>query len=325
MSDGINVTGAPAGNGQIKVSVAMITYNQAAFVRQALESVVTQDVPFPIEVVIGDDLSSDGTRAIVEEYAARDARIRPLLHERNQGMNRNFLGVIRACQGEYIAFLEGDDYWTDRQKLREQTRFMDLHDGCVLSHHRVSYVDSTGETRIREFPPENYRVESLPPEILARGNFIQTCALMVRRNKVPEITDEFYSLKLGDWPLCGLVSQFGQIGYVDKNMADYRVHHGSTWTPQSEEYKQSALLDVYKFLIKNLPRKANRCWAEAFTHVLLKRFKASFDSSSGIVRLEIAKQVLGQTALHRPFTLPLLCLRLIRISLRKAFNKRHAS
>ena len=99
----------------IKVSVCMITYNHERFIAQAIESVLMQETDFRVELVIGEDCSTDGTRAIVREFGERfPERIRLLLPEHNLGMMPNFVATLSACRGQYVALLEGDDYWTDR-------------------------------------------------------------------------------------------------------------------------------------------------------------------------------------------------------------------
>src|SRR3954463_15222753 len=108
-----------------KVSVAMITYNHAAFIAQALDSVLAQHTDFDFEIVIGDDASSDGTRKIIEEYQARWPKIiKPVFHQPNVGMMKNFRQTLERCSGDYIAILEGDDYWTNQNKLTLQVDYL---------------------------------------------------------------------------------------------------------------------------------------------------------------------------------------------------------
>ena len=103
----------------------MITYKHEPYIAQAIEGVLMQETDFPVELVIGEDCSTDNTRKICEDYARRfPDKIRLLARERNLGMCENFLQTIRACNGEYVAFCEGDDYWIKKQKLSEQVEFL---------------------------------------------------------------------------------------------------------------------------------------------------------------------------------------------------------
>lgn len=90
----------------------------------------------------GEDASPDGTRGILQEYQERDPQhIRLFLRERNLGATRNLYEVLQACQGRYIALLEGDDYWTDPDKLQKQVEYLDSHPEAVACTHRCLFVD----------------------------------------------------------------------------------------------------------------------------------------------------------------------------------------
>ncbi|MEG1611126.1 MAG: glycosyltransferase [Alistipes sp.] len=110
------------------VSVCMITYNHAPYIRQAIEGVLMQQTSFPIELIIGEDCGTDATRAIVKEYETqRPDLIVGQYPEHNRGMMNNFMTVLSASQGKYIALCEGDDYWTDPLKLQKQVDFLEAH------------------------------------------------------------------------------------------------------------------------------------------------------------------------------------------------------
>lgn len=94
-------------NCNIVVSVCMITYNHEAFIHEAINGVLMQQTSFPIELIIGEDCSTDNTRKIVQEYAERHPNIiRALLPENNLGMSKNFLETLKSCTGKYIAFVK---------------------------------------------------------------------------------------------------------------------------------------------------------------------------------------------------------------------------
>ena len=214
-----------------KVSVAMITYNHEKFIAQAIESVLMQRVNFPVELVIGEDCSPDGTRQIVCDYQ-RDhpEKVRPLLWKKNLGATSNCMRTINACRGEYIAFCEGDDYWTHPEKLQRQVDFLDSHPELALCHHTVDYVRWEGGSRnvLQTFPPESDRRTQQAKDLIGR-NFIQTCSLLIRRSCLPVLDAGFQRLKLGDWPLCYLAAERGGIGFLDFVMADYRIHGNNCW------------------------------------------------------------------------------------------------
>lgn len=125
-----------------KVSVVVATYNQEKYIRHTLESIVSQKVNFEYEAIVGDDCSSDGTAAVVKEFAEKYPNIIvPVLREKNMGMGGNVLDLTMRAQGEYIAFIEGDDYWIDENKLQKQVDFLDGHPDYVACFGLCQIVD----------------------------------------------------------------------------------------------------------------------------------------------------------------------------------------
>src|SRR5580700_3234664 len=109
----------------MKLSVAMITYNQERYIGQAIESVLAQRVNFDYEIVIGEDCSTDGTREIVRDFGRRyPNRIVPLVRDQNLGGPKNLISTLASCRGQYVALLEGDDHWTSADKLQKQVDYL---------------------------------------------------------------------------------------------------------------------------------------------------------------------------------------------------------
>lgn len=127
------------------VSVILIAYNQRRYIRQAIESVLAQETSFPYELLIGDDASDDGTSGIVAEYAqAYPDRVRAFIRPENLGAARNAVLLLQQARGEFIASLEGDDYWIDPQKLEKQAAFLRESPGFIGCTSRIRCVDENG-------------------------------------------------------------------------------------------------------------------------------------------------------------------------------------
>ena len=142
----------------MKLSVAMITYNHERFIAQAVESVLAQKVNFDFEVVIGEDCSTDNTRNIVAELQQQyPVRIVALMRPDNLGAMRNLQETLAACKGQYIALLEGDDYWTCEDKLQRQVEFLDSHPECAISCHRTRFINEMSSGRRHCFPVNSQR------------------------------------------------------------------------------------------------------------------------------------------------------------------------
>lgn len=242
----------------------MLAYNHEAFIKQAIESVLMQEADFGVELVIGEDCSTDGTRAIVEKFAGEHPdRIKLVLAARNRGWRANYNACLDACRGEYIALLEGDDYWITKDKLQKQVDFLLGHEECVLCFTRVcKFTDpniergnllplSTGRAcpqhtssglagQARPAQGGHRSAHSITPsfpvkpisgieDILAK-QFVQTCTVMYRRSAFEGMPDWFEGLRLGDWPSWVLLAQRGKLGFLDEVTAAYRVHPGGLWS-----------------------------------------------------------------------------------------------
>lgn len=107
----------------VAVSVCMITYGHEKFIGQAIESVLMQQTNFAIELLIANDHSLDNTDQQIRHYIATHPKghlIKYILREKNWQMMPNFINALQQCSGKYIALCEGDDYWTDPNKLQRQ-------------------------------------------------------------------------------------------------------------------------------------------------------------------------------------------------------------
>lgn len=248
----------------MRVSVCLLTYNHERYVAQAIESVLAQEgVEF--ELVISEDHSTDGTRAIVDRYAARHpGRIRVLPSPANVGMTRAFARGIEAARGTYVALLDGDDYWTAPHKLRVQAEFLDAHPECAICCHNVlvEYEDGAKPPHPFHTPASgHYFSRPVPNPVstladVAPGNFLQTCSVMFRRGLFGEFPEWFADLVVADWPLHVLNAEHGDIGYIDATMAVYRVHGGGVWTGSLARYRKRASVDglarLYALLDRHL-------------------------------------------------------------------------
>jgi len=231
------------------VSVAMTTYNQEHFIDQAIQSVLSQETDFPVELVIGEDYSTDRTRPIVKQYARRYPRqIRLLLRAKNLGPQHNLAETLRACGGRYIALLEGDDYWTSAQKLQKQVAFLESHPQCAECFHAVTFFFEDGRCApFVERPPDGVKTVSTLEDLL-RINYMTYCSVMFRRRLLDRFPDWYYTQIAVDWLLFILIAENGWIGYLDETMAAYRMHSRGVWSGLSQISQQTALLESYQVL-----------------------------------------------------------------------------
>ncbi|WP_028969881.1 glycosyltransferase [Sphingomonas sp. URHD0057] len=248
----------PAKSG-VDVSVCLITYNHARFVRSAVASVLKQDIRRPFELIISEDASTDGTREIVEELANKDARIRLLMSPSNLRSNEPVRRAIAAAEGRYICILDGDDRWLAPDKLERQADLLDRNPdmAACFTNALVAYDDATGPTDIRWTAPSlNSRVSF---KELWEGNPFATCAGMLRRDALHDLGSWYLDcFPITDWPLYLLCAQSGDILFVDEPSGLYRVHGGGEVAGRPERDRLRLIGRFYE----QMKRARNGAWSD---------------------------------------------------------------
>lgn len=264
-----------------KVSVCVVTYNHEAYIRKCLESIVEQEMDFKFEVIVGDDCSVDGTRAIVQEFAEKYPKIvKPIFHEKNMGATRNYLSVISRATGRLVCNCDGDDYWLP-SKLREQVKFMDMHPECNVSGHRLYVTDDTG--KISEDGRENYPAVMPVSAFYEYGNFIPNSSTMFRASsgRLPDIKGETIDFLFHIWRV-----KDKRIGFMNQYFGVYR-RHGSSMTARSHDslkyfnFNLTALEEIHK-IVKDADEFERRKFA--LCRACIKDFIAN-------ERMDLAKEI----------------------------------
>ena len=291
----------------IKVSVCMITYNHEPFVRQAIDSVLMQEADFEYELVIGEDCSTDGTRQIVVGYARQyPSRIRLLLPEHNQGMIPNAVATLTACRGQYVALLEGDDYWTHPHKLQKQVDFLEAHPECSMCFHNAEVIYEDQSREPRNYCPSGQKEISGLEDIL-KEDFIPTCSVMFRRGVIRELPDWYHLVRMGDWPLLLLLAEKGKIGYIDDVMGVYRVHSGGTWSSLSRIEMFLEIIKLYHYVDAHLGFRYERliktCLSDCYcTLATAYALDGDLAKARMYARRSLAERPLGRSHLDaRPY------------------------
>lgn len=220
-----------------KLSVICLAYNQKHFIKDALDSFVMQKTNFPFEVLVHDDASTDGTAKIIQEYAQKYPDIiKPIFEKENQwqlGKDFSKEKIWPLVKGEYVALCEGDDYWSDENKLQKQVDFLDAYPECSICFHPVKVKWNDGREEDYVYPDAKMlkKVGALDFESLLKRNFIQTNSVVYRWRFLHDSYDLMPSGILpGDWFLHLLHAQIGKIGFLPDIMAVYRRNTGGVWT-----------------------------------------------------------------------------------------------
>ena len=238
--------------GEIKVSVHMPAYNHEAYIAQAIESVLMQEVDFRFELVIGEDCSTDATRAVAVEYADRyPDRIRLLLHRSNLGIFDNDQAIISACRGEYIAWLEADDYWTSPRKLQAQVDLLDSRADYSACFHWARRVGTTEPATWREGPPTVKPFYTID-DLLRDGHFIPSCTAVFRTGLVREPAEWTRSTPFLERTYSARFALAGKIGFIDEEMAAFRFNPDGVYARCSRTGNVESAIHTHELLGRHL-------------------------------------------------------------------------
>jgi glycosyltransferase involved in cell wall biosynthesis len=237
------------------VSVCVQTYQHADYIVECLESIVMQKVDFPIEILLGEDDSTDGTRDICLEYAARYPKlIRLFLRNRKDVIfingipsgRSNFINNMRSTQGKYIALLEGDDYWTDPYKLQRQVDLLEAAPEYAGSFHHTQLIFEDGG--VGRIYGEDVQDVLFTEDTIAPLSPFHTSSFVFRKDafRCPEW---FYEVVSADMALFSIVSASGGLKKLSEVMSIYRKHNrGLTSSPAVTDTFQKDRIKLIRYL-----------------------------------------------------------------------------
>ena len=217
------------------VSIITFTYNHEKFIAKAIEGFLIQKTSFPIEVLINEDASTDGTAAIVRKYEAEHPEIiKGFYQAENQyskGENPTAF-YLSIAKGKYIALCDGDDYWTDPLKLQKQVDFLKEHQDISACYHPAYQLfEKTGKFK-GIIGRRTGGVYSFDETLYMQG--LPLCSLMFRRNLIPNpIPSWFYNVSAGDQALFFMLAKQGRIAFLENVSAVYRYHSQGIWSNTS--------------------------------------------------------------------------------------------
>ncbi len=221
------------------ITTMITTYNHQDYITEAIESAVKQTGHFIHEIIISDDGSTDDTPKIIAEYAEQYPHlIRNISSDENVGISANMKKCFEAATGEYIAILEGDDYWTDVQKLEKQMKFLEENKDCSMVFSRVRVCN---EDTKRVFLLDRH---NNLPEKLTGKHFLKEMSLIVnfscamyRRDYLQDLPEVLYESRLSEIALAMYLEKKGKIGFISTPLSVYRQNSGGVWSG-SDKKKQ---------------------------------------------------------------------------------------
>ncbi len=278
-------------NNQIIVTISCATYNHELYIRQCLEGFVMQKTNFRFEAIVNDDASTDGTAAIVREFAQKYPDIiKPIYQKENQyskGVDIFHQIMIPQAQGKYIAICEGDDYWIDPSKLQKQVDFLEANPEYGMCYSKIRRYLQAKKQYGRIWGGSSVQFEDL-----IHGNTIPTLSVLLRRDLYLKYREEIQPEKkgwlMGDYPMWLWFSHNSKIYFIDELTGVYRMLQASASHSTSVEKEilfvmsgidiqeyfcklysqltidfeyQRWLSKLYKYAISNCFRSFIDCWS----------------------------------------------------------------
>jgi hypothetical protein len=234
------------------VSVFNWVYNHADFVRQSIDSILMQETTFPVEIIIHDDASNDGTTDLVREYQSRHPHLfRNVIRDTNAwSTGRSVMSpMITKTRGTFIATTHGDDYWTCRYKLHKQLKVFDDHKDILICGAPCQVLDSETKRATETTPLPCRDVQFIKAANYFPGSstspWIHTCTRLIPKYALVGIPEEFMidTLML-HWLVTKYPNHF--IAYIPEVAAVYRLHGNGVWSAMSATNKTNALLSIYR-------------------------------------------------------------------------------
>lgn len=236
------------------VSVVMITYGHEKFIKEAIEAVLSQECSFDFELIVSNDASPDNTDEVIKKILSdhpKSKLVRYFNLEKNIGMMANSFFALNNCRGKYIAFCEGDDFWTSNDKLQKQVDFLEENSDYIMCFHKV-HISQINKNDNYAYPiPEN---SILYLKDIIRKHYIPTCSLVFRNNSFEGGYPRWlYKSISGDIPLEILLSSKGKTKFIPLEMACYRRNVGGiSQSPKQIARMRSGYIYMYSMLLFDL-------------------------------------------------------------------------
>ncbi len=244
----------------VMVSVCVQTFQHGNYIAQCLQRICEQQTDFAYEVLLGEDNSTDGTRETCLEFAQKyPDKIRLLLHDRSNQIHIhgvptgrfNGLTNLYRARGRYVAFCEGDDYWTDPRKLQKQVEFLESHPEHMFAYHDAVEVDEHGVESPRRLLGAALCYDR-PRKRVVAGDGMPTASVMFRRALLDRMPPGFRTVMNADTYMFSFGGQFGRAGYVEVTPSAYRIHSGGVWSVRDQVFRIRSNLHTFQTLYPDL-------------------------------------------------------------------------
>jgi glycosyltransferase involved in cell wall biosynthesis len=259
-----------------KISVIITSFNHERYIKQCLDSILDQKGNYNLEIILGDDCSTDNTNEILRQYSEMyPVTLKMMPKQDNMGVTKNLKRCLDACQGDFIAICEGDDYWTDEYKLQKQMEFLEEHKDYSMCFSACMLFIEKENRFILHAGQNSLNKDTITTEDLIETNYMGNFSCcMYRTDAIRKLPAEIFNFFTVDWMFNMACGEVGRIGFIKNPMSVYRLHSNGVWSGKSTREQNDFLIQCIGTYNKFLNYKY-----KAQFRRLKKRFK---DQNSGV-------------------------------------------
>jgi glycosyltransferase involved in cell wall biosynthesis len=266
------------------LDIPICAYNHEKFIAQAIEGVIMQKTNFKFRLLIGEDASTDNTRNVILKYAlAYPEIIFPILHDINLGAKENTKILLSRCTSKYLAMCDGDDYWTDVNKLQKQVDFLEANEAYSMCFHEADVINKAGFLQKFNGITEDRDFDLID---LTQSNFISSASVVFRKKNIENLPVLFVQLSAWDWGFHLLNAEKGKIRYFKDCMSVYRKHAGGMWSSLSQ--KEMVIKGVE--LMKQLDKCFDYKYHEHFQKGIEKKLMI-LNAGDEIIKISVSRKI----------------------------------
>lgn len=249
------------------IDIILFCYNQEQYIEQALRSIYAQELPEGVSarIIVADDCSPDKTLEIIKRLAPESPFPMMFLPEEpNMGISKNYKRSFAASKAEYVAILEGDDYWMPNH-LKQHIEFLWAHPECSMSMNEITFLHEDGLVTVGKVVKEaqsDYKIISLRKQIVEGNQLGNLSACMFRGQYLRELPSELHEMHIADWMLGIMMAQRGDIGIIKGSTNVYRVKASGVWAGRTWWQQHKMMLRNADMYDKFQNGKYHREWCE---------------------------------------------------------------
>jgi glycosyltransferase involved in cell wall biosynthesis len=244
---------------KMKVSVIVPCYNFEEYIEQSLLSAVSQKTNFEFEILVRDDMSKDSSQTCIERVATFNSNVKYFKPEENLGAGNNIKFLVEQAKGEYIAYLDGDDYWTDVYKLQKQVDFLDNNPDYILTftgHWIKKGKDYSPSLPYQWLCLPGFENNEVKTEDLLKGNWVSFGRFF--RNTPGLFKEWMMTAFYFDWVTNYELSKIGKIKYLDFPGGVYRNHDNGIFSSMEVKKRDEISRELMEIMIDDYNRYKNK-------------------------------------------------------------------